>query len=161
MSIHAYIQLHTHTYLLPNTCFACSRHLRWYTLPPIILCTGRPAMVAGRANCVLHFGQVRSWLVKSLTILSSKHFTSAPVPFFLYTYNFVVQVLQKILIDVVGIAVDKVRRNSVASIDTSYCKATTTPTMSGRIRSIAPVPCFGAPPCAAEGRAILVTRIPG
>lgn len=49
-------------------------------LPPMILNAGVPRIRVSRANIPPHSGQVTGSIVKSFTIRSLKHFTSAPLP---------------------------------------------------------------------------------
>ena len=60
-------QLH-HRYFLMNT------------FPPMILCAGLPLIILARANSEPHRPHRMSPVVKSSAILSTKHFTSEPLP---------------------------------------------------------------------------------
>ncbi len=71
-------------------------------LPPMILNAGVPRIRVSRANTPPHSGQVAGSIVKSFTIRSLKHFTSAPLPPLRYLNKTVLHFEQQISTVFVG-----------------------------------------------------------
>ncbi len=90
---------------MPHTLCTVAFILLYYfivTLPPTNLYAGVPRTKVSRANSIPHLGHTHGSVVKSSTMRSLKHFTSAPLPPFRYLKSCVLHLAQNISTVLVG-----------------------------------------------------------